>query len=400
MPQQMRRRGTGTALLSMTTPATTTTTTNNSGSGDPSSSSNLIDGVETRFVAETLLPTRLGKFRLRGYLHTVDGGETYSEPSAVMTGSPEGLEDVPLRVHDACFTSEVLGSLKCDCAEQLQLALAHIQAEGTGIVIYLQQEGRGIGLANKIAAYALQEKKGLDTVDANRALGLPDDCREYSSVATILSGLGVKSVRLMTNNPRKVRLLQELGVKVTGRIPCLVQAQEFSARYLQTKGEKMDHIFGSSEEASSSSSSSSAAPAAVISPTAVADAAARVSLEQESLLSKGAALSSDDMDGSFCEWEHGGGGVIEAAAGGDGTLTAAAAAVVSSSSSSSSSSSAAAAAAPPSSSSSSSSSSGPSSTVQPLHGRMSRRQSPLVRPKRSSGGGGGGSGGEGSKGGK
>ena len=463
MPQQMRRRGTGTALLSsssLTTPATTTST--NSG-GD--SSSNLIDGVETRFVAETLLPTRLGKFRLRGYLHTVrlnkrkpglstaslsfstslakfffscffidafvstspfpsfplntkkkkkkkklslslslppsatqlsqvDGGETYSEPSAVMTGSPEGLEDVPLRVHDACFTSEVLGSLKCDCAEQLQLALAHIQAEGTGIVIYLQQEGRGIGLANKIAAYALQEKRGLDTVDANRALGLPDDCREYSSVATILAGLGVRSVRLMTNNPRKVRLLQELGVRVTGRIPCLVQAQEFSARYLQTKGEKMDHIFGSL-----------ASEVAPISPTAVADAAARVSLEQESLLNRGATLSSDDMDGSFCEWEHGGGGVIEAAAGGDGTLTAAAAAVVSSSSSTTSSSAAAAAAAaaapaaaaaaaaPPSSSpASSSSSSGPSSTVQPLHGRMSRRQSPLVRPKRGSGGGGEGGG--------
>ena len=338
-------------------------------------------------------------------LSQVDGGETYSEPSAVMTGTPEGLEDVPLRVHDACFTSEVLGSLKCDCAEQLQLALAHIQSKGTGIVIYLQQEGRGIGLANKIAAYALQEQKGLDTVDANRALGLPDDCREYTSVATILSGLKVKSVRLMTNNPRKVRLLQELGVRVTGRIPCLVQAQEFSARYLQTKGEKMDHIFGSSLEASvsadgsftSSSSSSPLAAAAAISPTAVSDAAAKVTLEAENLFSKG-PLSSDDMDGSFCEWDHGGGGVIEAAAGGDGTLTAAAAAVVSSSSSSSSSSSAAAA--PPSSSpsvssssSSSSSSSGPSSTVQPLHGRMSRRQSPLVRPKR-----GGGSGGE--KGGK
>ena len=316
-----------------------------------------------------------------------------------MTGTPEGLEDVPLRVHDACFTSEVLGSLKCDCAEQLQLALAHIQAEGTGIVIYLQQEGRGIGLANKIAAYALQEANGLDTVDANRALGLPDDCREYSSVATILAGLGVRSVRLMTNNPRKVRLLQELGVRVSGRIPCLVQAQEFSARYLQTKGEKMDHILGSSSSSSSFSSSSSVE---AISPTAVSDAAARVSREQRDLLSKG-PLSSDDMDGSFCEWDHGGGGVIEAAANGDGTLTAAAAAVVSSSTSSAAAASAAAAAAaaaPPSSSSaspssaapSSASSSGPSSTVQPLHGRMSRRQSPLVRPKRSGGGGGGGGG--------
>lgn len=311
-----------------------------------------------------------------------------------MTGTPEGHENVPLRVHDACFTSEVLGSLKCDCAEQLQLALAHIQNEGMGIVIYLQQEGRGIGLANKIAAYALQEKRGLDTVDANRALGLPDDCREYSAVAAILSGLGVRSVRLVTNNPRKAILLQELSVVVTGRIPCLVQAQEFNARYLQTKGEKMDHIFGASSAFSSAnrgvgvvSSLSSASPAAAvpaetaISPTAVSDAVAKAAL------SKG-PLSSDDVDVSFREWDHGCGSMIEAAAGVDGTLTGAAAAVASSSS-------AAAAPSPsssapsPSSSARSSSPSGPlSTTVQPLHGRINRRQSPLVRPKMKSGSGG------------
>jgi GTP cyclohydrolase II len=126
-------------------------------------------------------------------------------------------------VHDACFTSEVLGSLKCDCAEQLQLAMEYIHANSPGIVIYLWQEGRGIGLANKIAAYKLQEQ-GLDTVDANRALGLPDDSREYTSVRNILKELGVKSVRLMTNNPRKINVLTDLGVKVSGRIPCQVQA--------------------------------------------------------------------------------------------------------------------------------------------------------------------------------
>lgn len=314
-----------------------------------------------------------------------------------MTGTPEGQEDVPLRVHDACFTSEVLGSLKCDCAEQLQLALAHIQSEGTGIVIYLQQEGRGIGLANKIAAYALQEKKGLDTVDANRALGLPDDCREYTSVATILAGLGVGSVRLMTNNPRKVRLLQELGVRVTGRIPCLVQAQEFSARYLQTKGEKMDHILGNGSVGfdegmfASSSTPSTSSSSSVISPTAVADAAAKVALEQEEAFANG-PLSSQDMDGSFCEWDHGGGGVIEAAAGGDGTMAAAAAAVVSSTSASSTSASSTSASSTstPSSSPPSHSSQGPSSTVQPLSGRMSKRQVPLVRPSASRGERGGG----------
>ena len=132
-----------------------------------------------------------------------------------MTGTPEGLEDVPLRVHDACFTSEVLGSLKCDCAEQLQLALAHIQAEGTGIVIYLQQEGRGIGLANKIAAYALQEKNGLDTVDANRALGLPDDAVRSS----LRFGLGrfntadeiARAVSLLTDVVARLRKLSSMA---------------------------------------------------------------------------------------------------------------------------------------------------------------------------------------------
>ncbi|KAK9845539.1 hypothetical protein WJX84_003566, partial [Apatococcus fuscideae] len=164
----------------------------------------------TEFVAETLLPTKTGRYRLQGYRHSVDGGRTYTEPTCIMTGSPEGHEKVPVRVHDACFTSEVLGSLKCDCAEQLQLAMDYIQTNELGVIIYLQQEGRGIGLANKIAAYSLQER-GLDTVDANRALGLPDDCREYTSVRNILQHLNIRSIRLMTNNPRKIAVLRELG---------------------------------------------------------------------------------------------------------------------------------------------------------------------------------------------
>jgi GTP cyclohydrolase II len=145
--------------------------------------------------------------------------QTPSPPPTPSGAAPQ----VALRVHDACFTSEVLGSLKCDCAEQLQLAMEYIHANAPGIVIYLWQEGRGIGLANKIAAYKLQEQ-GLDTVDANRALGLPDDSREYTSVRNILKELGVKSVRLMTNNPRKISELSDLGVKVNGRMPCQVQA--------------------------------------------------------------------------------------------------------------------------------------------------------------------------------
>ena len=139
-----------------------------------------------------------------------------TEPLAICYGDVSGLEDVPVRVHDACFTSEVLGSLKCDCADQLQQSLDYVKNNGPGIVVYLQQEGRGIGLANKIAAYSLQQQ-GLDTVDANRALDLPDDCREYTAVANILENMGVKSIRLMTNNPRKIDEMTKLGVNITGR---------------------------------------------------------------------------------------------------------------------------------------------------------------------------------------
>lgn len=152
----------------------------------------------------------------------------------------EGKSGVPVRVHDACFTSKVLGSLKCDCAGQLMLSLDQIKAYD-GVVIYLHQEGRGIGLANKIAAYSLQEK-GFDTVDANRALGLPDDAREYSAVKNILEDLGVKSIQLMTNNPRKIEKLTALGIAIEGRIPVMVQEiPEQCEEYLKVKESKMKH---------------------------------------------------------------------------------------------------------------------------------------------------------------
>jgi len=214
--------------------------------------------VWTEFVAETLLPTQMGKFRLRGYRHTVDGGTSFSEPSAIISGQVEGCEDVIVRVHDACWTSEVIGSLKCDFREQLHLAMRTIQ-EQEGIVIYCQQEGRGIGLANKIAAYALQER-GLDTVQANRALGLPDDCREYSAVRHILRELRIKSIRLMTNNPRKISELEALGITVTGRVACIVEASEYNQGYLTTKEQKMAHLLSQDEDM--------------------------------------------DLDGSFCYWNH------------------------------------------------------------------------------------------------
>lgn len=188
------------------------------------------------FVAETALPTVRGTYRVRAYRDRVDG----SEPLAILHGDVVGRRDVLVRVHDECLTSEVLGSLKCDCREQLEVALERIRDEG-GVVIYLRQEGRGIGLANKIAAYALQEG-GLDTVDANRALGLPDDARSYDSAADILADLGIESIRLMTNNPRKIERLASLGVQVAERVGASIEANLHNVGYLAVKRARMGHL--------------------------------------------------------------------------------------------------------------------------------------------------------------
>ena len=188
------------------------------------------------FVAETLLPTDKGSYRVRAYRNHLDG----TEPVAILWGDVQGRSAVPVRVHDECFTSEVLGSLKCDCREQLDYALDYIRRRGPGAVIYLRQEGRGIGLANKIAAYGLQEQ-GHDTVDANRILGLPDDSRRYEAAQAILRDLQIESVRLLTNNPRKVRKLADLGVSIVERVPVLIRANAHSAGYLHAKHERMGH---------------------------------------------------------------------------------------------------------------------------------------------------------------
>ncbi len=145
-----------------------------------------------------------------------------------------------MRVHSECLTSEVFGSLKCDCAAQLERALSRIAAEGRGVCVYLRQEGRGIGLANKIRAYALQGR-GLDTVDANRALRLPDDARRYDAAADLLELLGVRSVRLLTNNPEKVSALTALGVRVVERLSHVVPSHPLSKAYLETKRTRMQH---------------------------------------------------------------------------------------------------------------------------------------------------------------
>lgn len=186
--------------------------------------------------AEAPVPTRFGTFRMFVFRY---GDDPTKEHVAVVSGDVAG-EDVPVRMHSECLTSEVLGSLKCDCAEQLDRALETIGREGRGVVLYLRQEGRGIGLANKIRAYALQAR-GADTVDANRALGLPDDARRYGMAAAMLRHLGVASVQLMTNNPEKIEALRALGMNVRGRRPMIIEANPFSADYLATKRDRMHH---------------------------------------------------------------------------------------------------------------------------------------------------------------
>jgi GTP cyclohydrolase II len=187
--------------------------------------------------AEAQLPSRLGLFRVVVY-REVDGDK---EHLAVIAGEIEGAEDLLIRVHSECLTGEALHSLRCDCRDQLDLALQRIQTAGAGAVLYLRQEGRGIGLGNKIRAYAKQDE-GLDTVDANLALGFEDDQRGYQVAADMLRDLGVRSVALMTNNPRKVEGLERDGIKVTRREPHEVEVHEHNRDYLKTKQDRLGHL--------------------------------------------------------------------------------------------------------------------------------------------------------------
>jgi len=186
--------------------------------------------------AETNLPTRHGLFKVTVF-RDPQGGEHL----AIHKGEIAGGELVVARVHSECFTAEVLGSLKCDCREQLEMALDAIQAAGRGVVVYLRQEGRGIGLGNKIRAYALQEA-GADTIQANVQLGFAVDARRYDIAAEILQKLGVRSVALLTNNPDKCEQLAAAGTVVAKRVPIEAPPNEFSVGYLQTKRDKMGHM--------------------------------------------------------------------------------------------------------------------------------------------------------------
>jgi len=192
---------------------------------------------QVTLLAQAALPTRFGHFNIAVF--EVDGMP--GEAVALMRGRLDA-DVVPLvRLHSECLTGDVLGSQRCDCGEQLQAALALIARAPSGVLLYLQQEGRGIGLANKIRAYALQDK-GLDTVDANLALGLPVDRREYASAAAILRELGVRQVRLLTNNPAKHAALELYGVEVVERVPLAVPPNAVNRQYLRTKADRMGHL--------------------------------------------------------------------------------------------------------------------------------------------------------------
>jgi GTP cyclohydrolase II len=193
-------------------------------------------------LANAPLPTRFGRFQLRVYRWDDPSAhpELSKEHCALVLGDVNGRRAVPVRVHSECLTSEVFGSMKCDCREQLERAQAEIAKRGYGVVLYLRQEGRGIGLANKVRAYALQAE-GADTIEANQQLHLPVDARTYDVAAAILRELGVESIELMTNNPDKVAGLASLGIKIERRLPVRVAANQHSANYLEVKRRRMRH---------------------------------------------------------------------------------------------------------------------------------------------------------------
>ncbi|MGW8283214.1 MAG: bifunctional 3,4-dihydroxy-2-butanone-4-phosphate synthase/GTP cyclohydrolase II [Gemmatimonadota bacterium] len=192
-------------------------------------------------VAEAELPTPFGAFHIVGYRNDVDNREHV----ALVLGDVKGRDDVLVRVHSKCLTGDVFGSERCDCQAQLQAAMKLVADEGSGVVVYLDQEGRGIGLLNKLRAYELQDR-GLDTVEANEHLGFAPDLRNYGIGAQILIDLGLKTVRMMTNNPKKLSGLEGFGLEITGRVPLEADVTEQNHGYLKAKRDKLGHLLGSS----------------------------------------------------------------------------------------------------------------------------------------------------------
>lgn len=190
-------------------------------------------------IAEADLPSKYGHFRIHAYESKLDG----KCHLAIMKGDVRGKKDVLVRVHSECLTGDALGSMRCDCGEQLATALKKIEAEGCGVVLYMRQEGRGIGLANKMRAYELQDQ-GKDTVEANVLLGFAPDERDYGIGAQILADLGLSSIRLMTNNPAKRAGLEGYGLSITERVPLVMPINEYDKNYMKVKSAKMGHILG------------------------------------------------------------------------------------------------------------------------------------------------------------
>ncbi|MHC5858060.1 bifunctional 3,4-dihydroxy-2-butanone-4-phosphate synthase/GTP cyclohydrolase II [Nostoc sp.] len=187
----------------------------------------------------TKLPSEFGQFEIYAYRHTLDN----TEHVAIVKGDPANFKDEPVmvRMHSECLTGDALGSLRCDCRMQLEAALKMIEAAGQGVVVYLRQEGRGIGLINKLKAYSLQDM-GLDTVEANERLGFPADLRDYGMGAQMLMDLGIKKIRLITNNPRKIAGVKGYGLEVVDRLPLLIEATQYNSYYLATKAKKLGHM--------------------------------------------------------------------------------------------------------------------------------------------------------------
>ena len=190
-----------------------------------------------QLAATATLPTRYGTFTLYGFYDNREG----KEHTAIVNGTVEGVERVPLRVHSECHTGDVWGSLRCDCRDQLEASVRYIAEQPCGVVIYLKQEGRGIGLLNKIRAYQLQDL-GLDTVEANQYLDLPVDARDYKVAAKIIDLLKIRSVSLLTNNPDKIDQLKAEGINVVARIPIVIPANRHDRDYLDVKKQKMGHM--------------------------------------------------------------------------------------------------------------------------------------------------------------
>jgi GTP cyclohydrolase II len=194
-------------------------------------------GSGIKLVAQAALPTRHGRFTIYGF----KGRGPLDEAIALVRGKLNGKAAPLVRVHSQCLTGDVLASLRCDCRAQLELSLRKIDQAGSGILLYLPQEGRGIGLMNKLRAYELQDG-GMDTVEANETLGFAADARDYDFSAQILKKLGATKIRLLSNNPEKVRQLENSGIRVVQRVPCQPRISKISRAYLQTKKSKMGHL--------------------------------------------------------------------------------------------------------------------------------------------------------------